>query len=323
MVVLGVFSAFIIRDELAQFDDTKVPLKITLGIQENVLSALPIIADQRGLFRNNGVKVEFKTYVGDEETVQALSNGEVDLAFTSTIPFMIESLENEKLRILAGTGFTDKAHVVVATKSDGQGSATQILEGDTVGTIKDTAASIFFKIFVKIHNIPDVKVRYYQKGELTNAFIGGEVDAVALRVEDYEQVKDTISDEQLTVFEPDFFRLYAVLASSEEFLNKRSKAAEAFMQSLVQAERFLYSNPSKSKTILLNYFGSSKEEIINIEWKSYRYILSLGESLLLALESAQRLYLETNPDAVIVRFLPLIEPSLLAKEKPYSVTIRQ
>lgn len=296
-------------------------MSLTLGIQDGVKSALAIIAKKRGLFARQGLNVEFKEYSSDESALTSLVNKEVDIAFSSTIPFVIESFNHENLRLLAGTGFTDKAHVVLVKRENGE-SNPRDLTGQTVGTVADSAVSIFLQIFLKIHNVEGVNVEYFDEDILVEKFLAEELDAIAIRTEKYEEILKG-ADTRLRVFLPDFFRLYGILASNEECVNQKKEALERFMGALVLAEKFVYRNPDRSQKIIFDYFGTNRLKSISNDWESYRYILSLGESLLLALESAQKLYQENHESERTVKFLPLIESEILRKEKPYAVTIRQ
>tara|TARA_Y100000782_G_scaffold4962_1_gene5780 strand:- start:39635 stop:40666 length:1032 start_codon:yes stop_codon:yes gene_type:complete len=319
-VLIAVFCIMIVNDELRP-PEKKVSVTIELGVQDSVNSALAIIAKQRGLFAKHGLRANFKVFESDESSLKALIDNEVQVAFSSTIPFVIESFEHDDLRLLAGTGFTDKAHVVLVKKAD-ERSMPSDLEGQIVGTVNDSAVSIFLRIFIKIHNIPNVKVEYYDEDELVAKFEKGEVDAIAIRAEKYEEMARE-TEQDLDVFTPDFFRLYGILASKKESVTQKKEALQRFVKALVEAEKFIYRNPVRSKKVIFEYFGVGRKESIAKEWESYRYIISLGESLLLALESAQRLYKEEAKEEKSVRFLPLIDTEILRKEKPYGVTIRQ
>lgn len=296
-------------------------MTLTLGVQDGVKSALAIIAKKRGLFARQGLNVEFKEHSSDEGALKSLVNEEVDVAFSSTIPFVIESFNNENLRLLAGTGFTDKAHVVLVKRENGE-SNPRDLAGQTVGTVADSAVSIFLQIFLKIHDVKGVKVEYLDEDVLIEKFLGGELEAIAIRTEKYEEILEG-SETRLRVYLPDFFRLYGILASSEKCVTQKREALKRFMGALVLAEKFVYRNPDRSQKIIFDYFGTNRLKSISNDWESYRYILSLGESLLLALESAQKLYKENHENERTVKFLPLIESEILREEKPYAVTIRQ
>lgn len=304
--------------------------KIVFGIQDHALSTLAVLAKEKGIFENNGLDVDYKIYQGDEQALEGLYSKEADIVYTSTTPFTVALAEHPDLRILSSTGYTDRAHVVIASHHENV-KEPHDLSGKTIGTVRASAVHVFLELFLNLEKVENSKIVFLPQNELIAALEKGEVDAIAVK-NPPRRFRAHIVESGGVIFAPRFFRLYEILATREDLLNERLEAVRLVMKSLVEAENFLYENPEVAKNIALNFFaatnrGKESAEIENIseEWEDYRFILSLGESLFLALDSAMRIlygveYQKQPPHA---RYLKVVESEILHEFKPESVTVRE
>ena len=304
--------------------------KIVFGIQDHALSTLAVLAKEKGIFGDNGLDVVFKFYQGDEQALIGLERKEADIVYTSTTPFTVALGKHPDLRILSSTGYTDRAHVVIASHHEAV-KEPRDLSGKRIGTVQASAVHVFLELFLNLEKIKDPQIVFLPQNELIPALENGEVDAIAVK-NPPRRFRKHLVESGGVVFAPRFFRLYEILATREDFIKERPEAARLIMKSLVEAENFLYENPEVAKNITLNFFaatnkGKEKAERENIseEWEDYRFILSLGESLFLALDSAMRILYEVEyqKQAPNARYLNIVESEILYEFKPESVTVRE
>ncbi len=70
---------------------------LTLGSIPLEQNTLIYIAEQQGMFANNGLKIEMRDYDTDGETIQALQQGDVDLAVSAEFPFVQAATQKQQI----------------------------------------------------------------------------------------------------------------------------------------------------------------------------------------------------------------------------------
>lgn len=285
--------------------------------------SLPLfVAKEKNMFAKYGVKPVFVDCVGGNRCMQELVDGKVDIATASELPFMFAVHESKPIGLVA-TFVNNKDDMKFLVRKSAVPKGIKSLAGKRIGYVAKASSHYFMDVFLLYHGLdPRTIVPVAMRAdELAPALAKGQVDAISVW-EPWGQVALEMGGSKVEVVpSPRLYSQSFNLLVGNDYRVVESKRITAVLMALDEAIQFIKKNPDEAMRILARDAGISLE-ITQAVWSSYRFDLSLQQSLLTTLQGQARWakreghVASTNPDP---EFLNFIDSSLLKKFKPSAV----
>ena len=287
-------------------------------------TALFCIAQDRQFFSGNGLNVISRTHDTGVGALDAVLNGEADIAVGATeFPMVGRAFQEKAIRTIGCIGKTEFIYLV--GRKDRGIKEVSDLKGKRVGTTLRTIAEFYLGRFLELHgmdmqDITLVDVR--TPAEWVNAVVNGDIDAVSTAQPSVNSIKDRLGANAVVWPAQSSQPQYALLISTNEWITKHPDLVGRFLKSLAQAEEYAIRNPAEAKTIVqkqLKLDGAYMETV----WSQNRFSLSLDQSLIVAMEDEARWMIKNNltTQRTIPDFADYIYVDGLEAIKPEAVTI--
>ncbi len=305
--------------------ENSVPIEsITIGGNREEASLLITLAENRGIFRRNGLNVILKEYESGYKALGQLVQGEVDIAAAADYPFVINSFDHKSLRIVASIATMDTNEIVA--RADKGITRPSDLRGKRIAVLTGTTLEFYLKRFLLFHHISPEEVTMVPlpASQLVNAISRGQVDAaIGWDLYIYEMKKE-LGDNAVNWPLQSGQDYYWLLVSEKEKIDARPKVIEKFIRSMVEAEDFIKESEEEAKAFLTNS-RNREPRYIEYLWKRIEYTTSLPQGLIIALEDQAGDRLEAMPgeNMALPNYLELIYQDGLKAVKPKGVTIFQ
>ena len=272
----------------AHLPDALIPLRI--GIQDNVICALPLIADHMGYFREQGLAVELVSYASGKLALQALFDGDVAVAASADTPIVTASFERDDFAVFATIAWTDRGAWITARRDRGIAEPAD-LRGKTIATQPDSAVHFFLSAFLARHGIAEneVDLRFMQATELPAALAEGRIDAFSMRNPFASQAKSAIGDLAIEFYDPVIYRQTFNLVTGRQALEADAAVWARVLRALVAAESLVARDSAAARqAVIARLGGAGREAEIAEDWDRYTFTLTLDQSIFVTLEDQAR-----------------------------------
>lgn len=278
VILLGLF----IRKPLISSKEEKV-IKIGMSAASYLSNAPIIIAQEKGLFNQYGLKTEIVPLDSGGLVGQTLATGNLDVGSMSMVPFLLASSKNAPVKILAPSSLTP-LDLFVNPKSN----ITSIsdLAGKTIGARPNGGAALVLGSVFDKENVDIRSVKFIDVDEAARPIALMESTIVDAVPDDPYQAK--VYMEAGAVLhkgweEKGYSKVSlvpgvndaAAIAVNTNFASANSKAIEPFIDAFIESQRFIKNNPDEAADLLSKYVNRtsngaitlSKEEI-KTSWES-------------------------------------------------------
>jgi NitT/TauT family transport system substrate-binding protein len=295
---------------------------ITIGIPPLENCALLLIAEDKHYFSENGLNVTIKKYDTGFNAVNGLIAREVDVAAASEYVFAGKALNNEPIRAL---GNIDSYETIffIARKDKGISSASD-LKGKKIGVPRQTGGEFYLGRYLNLHGISldDVTIVDRKPQQLKDSLANGEVDAVVLWEPFVTPIKEQLGENAVIWPAQSGQYAYWLVISNTSWIADHPATIERFWRSLAQAEAFTAGHPTEAKAIVvknLQYDPALLEKV----WPNHRFVLSLDQALVLAMEDESRWIIKNNLTSTrqMPNYLDYLNSQGLSAVEPGAVTI--
>jgi NitT/TauT family transport system substrate-binding protein len=287
-----------------------------------------VVAEQKGFFPAQGLAVTVREFTLGRDALEAMINGESDLAVAAEPPVVEYALRGDDLLILATLESSDNL-MHLAARSDRGIAGPLDLRGKRIATVKGTAPHYFLELFLEKHgmNLKDIDIAFMRADLVLDALISGQVDAISMTHNIVVQAREALLDKAVVMEAPGLYRNYVMLLANPAVLEKRPGLAARFLRAVDRAEDFISQRPEEAQAIAQ---GSAKEasgaetrQPPEIYQDELQYQLLLDHALLMGLEDTARWTLLQTGDSQrpVPNFLNLIASEPLQAVKPDSVRL--
>jgi ABC-type nitrate/sulfonate/bicarbonate transport system substrate-binding protein len=298
--------------------------KLTVStLSDNLSSALLVITQEKGYFRDNGLEVTLKFYPTGVLTLEQLQTGHVDLAHVGDFVLVGELFKGaESLRCLGSIGAMDIFQVMA--RRDKGISHPSDLKNKRVGVARGTASEFFLGTFLTLHNIllTEVKISNLDPIKMAAALANDQVDAVMAWEPITYEIKKRLGDKVIAWSEHSGRKFYNPLVSTNEVIKARSKSFERLFRALKKGETFIKENQEESLAIIAKWLKLDPASF-KADWLNSDFELSFDQSLLLAMEDEARwmIWNKMVQQTEVPDYLNYFDVEPLAKAVPEAVQI--
>jgi len=298
--------------------------KISLGLPMQPTDALPILAYEKGFFKQEGLDVAFKAYPSGKRALkEGLLRGEVDVITATEIPVVMALLEKHPLTILASVATADNVNRIVARSDRGIKTAFD-LAGKKIATQKASAVHYFLYLFLQNQPIDTGTVRFsFMKAEqLPGALASGTIDAFSMREPYVTRARELLGNKTIIFEMPGLYVQAELLLSTQKFSKEHPGVTQKLLKALVRAEAYAKENREDAIRTVATVLGI-KPSIYTSQWRELDLRVRLDQSLLTLLESQSRWAIENRMTSAkeVPNFLDAINMEDMMQVKPDAVTI--
>ncbi len=271
------------------------PIVIKTTAQE--LAGLIYIAEDGGFFAQNGLNVTVSYCDTGLACVNSMAEGEAEVAASSEYPIVGIVLKQGNISVI---GSIDKyqGQYIVGRKDRGIEHVAD-LQGKKIGVARGTITEFYLGRFLYLNNISlqyvtFVDVRPSQYADLIG---NGSVDAIIIPQIYLVPVEERLGSNAVIWQAQSNQNAFGVLTCRSDWIASHPEMINKLLKSIVQAENYALSNPTRSKAILqkrLNY----TEEYMAAAWPKHQYSLTLDMSLVTAMEDEGRWMIKNNLTSV-------------------------
>lgn len=256
---------------------------ITIGAPPLEQNALLYVAEERGMFQRNGLRVVIRDYDSGATSLGGLLNGEVNVAGTAEFPFVKAVIERkEELRAIVCNDRFENGYILA--RKDRGITGESDLKGKRIGLTLGTINEFYLGRLLALNGlkIRDVILVDLKPAQYAEAFAAGKVDAIIAWHPYVHRIQNT-EDGGVLLPAQSSQAAYGLLVCRSGWLKQHADTVERLLKSLLDAEQYLLHHPREAKAIVqkrLNYDYPYIEQI----WPQHRFSLSIDQTLVVAMK---------------------------------------
>lgn len=229
--------------------------EIDLAINMFPNSALVHIAQEKGFFTEQGIKVNYFAFPTGKLALDALIGGGADMATTADVPIALAGLANQKIRVISTIEYS-RDNIQVVARKDSDIEKPIDLKGKKVATTRGGGPLFFTYKFLEKNNlsISDIKLINLNPPDMITALIRKDIDAFIVFEPSPSIVRKNLGEDTLTIFSPkDLYGETWNIVVMEDFEKENKETIIKFIKALIKAEEFYNNNREESLDIVSEY----------------------------------------------------------------------
>jgi ABC-type nitrate/sulfonate/bicarbonate transport system substrate-binding protein len=269
------------------------PEPVTIGTTPSLSSTLILIADGKGFFTRHGLNVTIQDNPMSLTSMDNLVTGTADIAGASDYSFTNYLFTEPTLRTFTSTAKTDVISII-ARKDRGIASP-QDLAGKKIGCTKQQAGEFFLGRYLALNSINSsaVTVVNLKPAEMLDAMVNGTIDAVITWEPYVTTIQKQLGSEAISFPAQEGQRYYWLMICTNETSTERPGMIRNVLAALVDAETYTQQNPEEAQQIVAGRLRMDPTYIKSV-WPKYDLIISLDQSLIIAMEDEARFAIQNN-----------------------------
>ncbi|MBD3225734.1 MAG: transporter substrate-binding domain-containing protein [Caldithrix sp.] len=322
VLILVIVAIIIFLNVKQDRNELQTMIQLKYGSGRLPLEAPVHVAKSKAYFQQEGLNLDLKIYPDGKSALQALLDGEVEMATIMATPVVLQSFTRTDFTIVAVLDH-NKFHSMIARKSSGI-TRPEELQGKTIGVTRGTSGEFFMYSFLISHNLlPDELHPIYMKGPaLVEAIAAGKIDAMFSWVPYIPEAKRKLGSDGVIFKSEKLVHPSWLFVTSQSFAEHNQSTMIAFLTAVQKGISFVKQNPDEALR-LHSRVANVDPEIIRQRFINMHFNLSLRQSLLIELERQARWLIDRDyvEQTDLPNFLDIIHADALSALKPNSVTI--
>jgi ABC-type nitrate/sulfonate/bicarbonate transport system substrate-binding protein len=298
------------------------PESITIATIPSEYSTLLWIAEDKGFFSENGLNVTLKDYSTGASSLNALSTHDADFSVSSEYAFTTQVLNGADFRLIASIDKAENEYLI-GRKDKGILKISD-LKGKKIGVLKKGAAEFYLGRYLDLHGISldEITIANEQFAQSVLSMNNGTIDSTLLPEPQAFIIQKNLGDNAMVWPAQSGQLLFMMISSNPDTIEKNPALVERLIRSLRQSEQFAQANPDEAKAIVqkkMQYDPAYMEKI----WPEHQFILTLDQSLIVAMEDETRWMMKNNltNTTVMPNYLDYIYTGGMNAVKPESMNI--
>ena len=296
---------------------------VTIGVASIAMSSPIIIAQEKGYFEENGLKVTIKPYPSGKKAIETMFAGENDVATTAELPIMFQSFVRNDFNVIATFTHSYKDIKVIARKDRGIKTPAD-LKGKRIGLIDKTGTHFFSYVYFTEHKIDPstLKISFYPPADLPEVLKSGQVDAIVAFEPIAYQALAKLSGQAIMLPPSNLFRNTFNLAAKKDWTKQHPETLKKIIKAVDKAIEFTKNNKDESIELIASSLKLPKEYLFSV-WGDLVFQLSLDNYMLTTMEDEARwaIKYEFVDTQVVPNYLDFIYLDAMKAVKPDAVSI--
>ncbi len=291
--------------------------------QGGVLTILPLLAQQQGFDKQEGLAITLNLKKDGKLAMDALVAGECGFSSTGEPPIVSRSFDHDDFVILASLVSSENATKIIARRDRGIRTAAD-LKGRRVGVRKNTISHFFFDMYLRKNGLAarEVTMRFFGPKGMPEALARGEIDAYSGSDAYILSGEKLLGRNAVILSEPGLCYNANYLLAMKTTVDGNPDIVRRLLSALLRAERFTTENPAKTRELVIKFANGTDEDLESI-LKDSRFAVSLSQPVLIALGDHARWMIENRLTSrtLIPNYLTFIRREFLQTLKPDAVTM--
>ncbi len=297
--------------------------RVTFSYATIPQSALPQIAQARGLYREAGLEATVRLHKSGKDALVDLLAGNSDFAVAAETPVMLAILKGERISIVATVQTSSLSHMVVARTDRGIRSLAD-LEGKRVAAARGASSHYFLDAALLNSGVfpSDVQLVDLPVERIPEALVKGELDAGStVTPYSYEALR-LLGDHGIMLRDENMYRYNFVVVARQAHLRDHPTSVSKLLSALMAAEAFVRDHRAEAQEIVRISTGMEPAHLRDT-WADATLSVTLDQSLLLALEDGSRWAMKTGlvPARQIPDFREFVYVEGLRSVRPEAVRL--
>ncbi len=335
-VILGALSISLLagcggtKTEKTSGNTEEVKEITAYGVIDPQISAQQIIADKKGYFEEEGLKVTNKLLQQGGDISPLVSGGTAEVSFESTYTDISLAANGVDVKILSTMSNSGNTQCVVAGKNSGITNAKD-LEGKKVGIGSGAAVLIAIRNMCKELDVDIDKIKFVTlaPSDQISSLEKGDIDAMACWepwVSNAVEAGGTLLFSGLQSYFPEksgsvnWLNFHTTFQVTGDFLKKNPKTCEAMLRALKKATDFINENQDEAAEIIAKEINLTTEEVKNIMSKN-EYTMNFDQNFVDASNEIADFMLEMENIKKKPEFSSYADSTSLKNAVPELVTI--
>lgn len=298
------------------------PEPLRLAVTTYPGAAPVFVAAAQRYFELEGLKVSLQHYPTGKAALDAVMNGDADVATVAELPITLAVLGGQQVTIFA-TLSTQTDYAVLGRIDKGV-STPASLEGKRIAVTVATSGDFFLDTLLVRQRLPRsaVKIVDRKPGDMVEALQKDEADAVATWEPHVSAVRKYLGANAKVFPDDGIYDSTYNLAAMRDFVSRRGDVVKRVLRAMGRAERLLADDPALAAKILGQALEKSPEEAKGM-LEQTRFALSLDQNLLVLMEDQARWAVKNGVAQAKTppNFLNAVHADELAEISPRSVTV--
>lgn len=266
--------------------------KVRLAQNLAPISAMTIIAKERGLFEKNGLDVQVINTTSGRQALEAVLGGGADIATTAEAPTTAAAYAQQKIAFLARTEYSD---LKTLTLADSSITSAAELKGKRLGYASGTGSEVYTWTLLRKAGLTDkdVKLINLRPQDMVAAAASGSIDAYNIFEPYVANGKRVLGDK---VSELDTRGTYSEtfnIVTLQSYLSAKPAVAQSFLKALLEAEAWITANRGETVKVVAKAVGMTEPELDEI-WDDFVFHLTLDQRVIDTLTAHAQWRLESG-----------------------------
>lgn len=315
--LIGLSAIALIHSDAALAADT-----VRLAQNLSPISAVVIVAKQKGFFDNNGLNVEVSNFTSGKKALDAVLGGGADVATTAEAPTTAAALSKQPIAFLARIEYSD---LKTLTRKAAGIKTLADLKGKKIGFTAGTGGEVYTSRLLKQAGLKptDVELTNLPPHSLAAALAAGSIDAYNTWEPHIFNGRKALGDDAVLLDTKGIYSETFNLVVQQDYLAKNKDIVQRFLKAAVEAEAWIKSNREEAIAVVAGTVGLPKDELAPI-WDDYVYHVVLDDKQLEILKNHTAWRLESGnapPDSTTPDYSKVIFAEPLRAVAPDRVTI--
>lgn len=298
--LLSLFSASLAPHSTAAPSNPALP-GVRLALNLSPISALPLIAQERGLFTQQGLQVQITNFTSGRQALETVLGGGAEIATAAESPVTAATFAQQKVALIARMEYSDLKTLVSV---EGVSQPAE-LRGKRIAYTAGTGSEVYTYSLLERAGLKksDVTLVNLRPQDMIAAAASGSIDAYNIWEPFIANGQRALGAKARVLSLPGTYTETFNVVVTEAYARAHPAVNVAFLRALIEAETWLKAHREEAITLVARLVGMNREELAAI-WGDYVFDVALDPLTLSALEKHARWRIDTNNAAGGAKTLP-------------------
>lgn len=299
-----------------------LPEPLVIAIANALLSTPMLIAAEQGFFSDEGLQVTLQRHPSGKEALDAVIQGQADVATVAETPVVFASLAKASFSIIANFALVSE-HTLIARPDRGIRQVTDLRER-RIGVGVGTTAHYFLHVLLSDEGLLETEVELVPlpAAAQATALATGRVDAVATFEPYATECRQAVGETAILFSTGIRYLGFSSLVTSRDFSRQWPEVALRLLRAIDRAITWIHGHRQEAIQFAAQEFGISVATVER-SWDKLRLGLMLDQPFISLLEAEARWVMEIGlvPAATMPNYLDYLDPSVLKRLRPDLMTV--
>lgn len=280
-------------------------------------------ADTKGYFAAEGIDATVDHLTAGKLALDAVVQGQAEFAVTGDLPVMFAVMARQPISVVATIATAENDLGIVGRKDRGIAAAAD-LKGKRIGVTTRSGGEFVLDVILTHQKLSDddITVRDLKPEELAAALANGDIDAASTWQPYLGALRSQLGSNASVFLSGGIYDTTLNLVATQSYIAGHTDTLNKVLRALIRGAQFCREASAEAQKLVIEGMKPDTVDIKEV-WPSYRFNVTLDQSLILALEDetrwALRNKLTTRTD--VPNYLNHFHLQALQEVAPTAVTV--